>query len=90
MEREGTPHPSSPYDLFPHLPHPGDSRIVRMLTVLNEALYDFETIPNREVKQNAETLFNACLDWFKMRQIPVALQEPLHQYRVQVTGGRQP
>ncbi len=67
-------------------PFPRDEQIVRMLIVMNDALYAIEADPRIEHHRNAQNLFYSCKEWFALHQIGIKKDVRANMYQLDASG----
>jgi hypothetical protein len=69
-----------------HPPFPKDEQIVRMLIVMNDALYTIDADPRVEYHRNAQNLFYSCKEWFVLHQIGIKKDVQANMYLLDASG----
>jgi hypothetical protein len=69
-----------------HPPFPKDEQIVRMLIVMNDALYTIATDERVEHHRNAQNLFYSCKEWFALHQIGLKKDVRANMYYLDASG----
>jgi hypothetical protein len=73
-------------------PFPKDEQIVRMLIVMNDALYTIAADERVEHHRNAQNLFYSCKEWFALHQIGIKKDVRANMYYLDASssaGGKE-
>lgn len=63
-----------------HPPFPDDTRITRMLIVMNDALFAIDADPRIAHHRNAQNLFYSCKEWFALHDIGIRKDTQANMY----------
>ena len=61
---------------------PTPQEIEAKIMMLNQAEYDYDHASGRDEKDKADSIFNACWDWFNAHHIPFYRDHDKNVYKV--------